>query len=151
MSNQIVGQIYDQVIAKVIMASQNDFEEFGVDQSTLTEMRDAWQQKLSALHVAHFPWDPPAQVQNPPTVPSNVPKTEPSPTPSSAAPPPQPAQNNYSGVHVKSESEYESPVAPYQVNGYASGLDNNRAQQRAHQLVRNGTASKRMLRLLLKT
>lgn len=93
---------------------------------------------MSALHVAHFPWDPtpPAQVQNPPTVPSNVPKTEPSPTPSGAALPPQPAQNNYGSAHIKLESEYESPVASYpQSNGYTSGLDGNRAQQRAQHFV----------------
>ncbi|OCK76725.1 hypothetical protein K432DRAFT_396198 [Lepidopterella palustris CBS 459.81] len=40
MSNQIVGQIYQQVIEKVIQASQNDFEEFGVDQTTLAEMKE---------------------------------------------------------------------------------------------------------------
>lgn len=33
------GNVYQQIIEKVIQASQNDFEEFGVDQSTLDEMK----------------------------------------------------------------------------------------------------------------
>ena len=33
------GNVYQQIIDKVIQASQNDFEEFGVDQSTLDEMK----------------------------------------------------------------------------------------------------------------
>ncbi|KAF2471001.1 TFIIA-domain-containing protein [Lindgomyces ingoldianus] len=40
MSNTIVGSVYQQIIDKVIQASQNDFEEFGVDQSTLDEMKE---------------------------------------------------------------------------------------------------------------
>jgi transcription initiation factor TFIIA large subunit len=31
--------VYQQIIDKVIQASQNDFEEFGVDQTTLDEMK----------------------------------------------------------------------------------------------------------------
>lgn len=31
--------MYQQIIDKVIQASQNDFEEFGVDQTTLEEMK----------------------------------------------------------------------------------------------------------------
>jgi hypothetical protein len=34
------GNIYQAIIDKVIQASQNDFEEFGVDQATLGEMRE---------------------------------------------------------------------------------------------------------------
>jgi hypothetical protein len=33
------GAVYDQIISKVILASQNDFEECGVDQTTLDELR----------------------------------------------------------------------------------------------------------------
>ncbi|KAL1962525.1 hypothetical protein VTN77DRAFT_9400 [Rasamsonia byssochlamydoides] len=93
MSNQQVGMVYDRVIQEVCEASQVDFEEGGVDQQTLEDMRRSWQQKLSHLGVAHFPWDPPLQPTPPPqpqnpilppaaTVPSNAPR----PTP----PPPQP-------------------------------------------------------------
>ncbi|KAJ9199390.1 hypothetical protein DTO164E3_4702 [Paecilomyces variotii] len=116
MSNQQVGMVFDRVIQEVCEASRVDFEESGVDQQTLEELRKpesslpspsspaeaeaepgtialsqvcsggqsgSWQQKLSSLGVAHFPWDPPPQPapqpQNPilpptATVPSNAPK-----------------------------------------------------------------------------
>ncbi|KAI9369749.1 transcription factor IIA, alpha/beta subunit [Aspergillus egyptiacus] len=86
MSNHLVGTVFDRVIQEVCDASQVDFEESGVDQQTLLDLRKSWQKKLSSLGVAHFPWDPPppqpapAQPQNqqilPPaaTVPSNAPR-----------------------------------------------------------------------------
>ncbi|KAF7160473.1 hypothetical protein CNMCM5623_006072 [Aspergillus felis] len=89
MSNQQVGTVFDRVIQEVCDASQVDFEESGVDQQTLLDLRKSWQKKLSSLGVAHFPWDPappqpaPPQTQNqilPPTapVPSNAPRPAPS-------------------------------------------------------------------------
>ncbi|KAH1488186.1 hypothetical protein KXV92_002533 [Aspergillus fumigatus] len=88
MSNQQVGTVFDRVIQEVCDASQVDFEESGVDQQTLIDLRKSWQKKLSSLGVAHFPWDPappqpaPPQTQNqilPPTapVPSNAPRPAP--------------------------------------------------------------------------
>ncbi|EAW07356.1 transcription initiation factor IIA large subunit [Aspergillus clavatus NRRL 1] len=88
MSNQQVGTVFDRVIQEVCDASQVDFEESGVDQQTLLDLRKSWQKKLSSLGVAHFPWDPappqpaPPQNQNqilPPTapVPSNAPRPAP--------------------------------------------------------------------------
>ncbi|KAL4740521.1 transcription factor IIA, alpha/beta subunit [Aspergillus similis] len=85
MSNQLVGTVFERVIQEVCDTSQVDFEESGVDQQTLSDLRKSWQKKLSSLGVAHFPWDPappqaPAQPQNqqvlPPTatVPSNAPR-----------------------------------------------------------------------------
>ncbi|OGE55150.1 hypothetical protein PENARI_c005G09164 [Penicillium arizonense] len=80
MSNQQVGAVFEKVIQEVCDASQVDFEESGVDQQTLHDLRDAWQKKLSSVNVAHFPWDPapPQPTQNvlPPsaTVPSNAPR-----------------------------------------------------------------------------
>ncbi|KAL3471978.1 transcription factor IIA, alpha/beta subunit [Aspergillus californicus] len=85
MSNQLVGTVFDRVIQEVCDSSQVDFEESGVDQQTLSDLRKSWQKKLSSLGVAQFPWDPPpqpapAQPQNqqilPPTatVPSNAPR-----------------------------------------------------------------------------
>ncbi|KAN0068671.1 Transcription factor IIA, alpha/beta subunit [Elaphomyces granulatus] len=61
MSNTQVGTVFDRVIHDVCEASQVDFEESGVDQQTLEELRKIWQQKLSSLGVAHFPWDPPLE------------------------------------------------------------------------------------------
>ncbi|KAK2768342.1 hypothetical protein FQN54_000196 [Arachnomyces sp. PD_36] len=82
MSNQQVGAVFEHVIKEVCQASQIDFEEGGVDQQTLKELQEGWQEKVSSLGVASFPWDPP-----PTTIPSNAPAPAPTPTP-----PPQQAQ-----------------------------------------------------------
>ncbi|KAI1926014.1 transcription factor IIA subunit alpha [Ophidiomyces ophidiicola] len=133
MSNQLVppfwvrrGVVFDRVIQDVCDSSQIDFEEGGVDQQTLEDLRQGWQKKLSSLGVAHFPWDPhpqpppsaPQQSSIPPppvTVPSNAPRPSPSPT----APqyqeqvPPQPTPSPgvgsgqmISDIRVKSEPGY---------------------------------------------
>ncbi|KEQ79366.1 hypothetical protein M438DRAFT_328121 [Aureobasidium pullulans EXF-150] len=39
MSNIITGEIYEKIIQEVISASQNDFEENGVQQQTLMELQ----------------------------------------------------------------------------------------------------------------
>ncbi|KAL2374247.1 hypothetical protein RJZ57_001264 [Blastomyces gilchristii] len=99
MSNQQVGVVFDKVIQEVCDSSQIDFEEGGVDQQTLEDLRKGWRKKLSSLGVAHFPWDPAPQPPPPPqqppqahpphvqapipppptTVPSNGPRTTPPP------------------------------------------------------------------------
>ncbi|KAL2863715.1 transcription initiation factor IIA large subunit [Aspergillus lucknowensis] len=112
MSNQLVGAVFDRVIQDVCEASQVDFEESGVDQQTLLDLRNSWQKKLSSLGVAHFPWDPsppqpaPAQPQNqqilPPTatVPSNAPR------------PPQPSSvQQQQHQHVPTQS-HPQPIPP---------------------------------------
>ncbi|KAF2839458.1 transcription factor IIA, alpha/beta subunit [Patellaria atrata CBS 101060] len=138
MSNAIVGTVYAQIMEKVISASQNDFEEGGVDQQTLTELREMWQTKLSNQHVAHFPWEPtPAQPQivNPPTVPSNA---KPDPSPVSSATAQSVPNGNYGGARIKTEPGYESgpQMPPYQQpNGYNSGLNPQLAQQRAMNIL----------------
>ncbi|KAG6002511.1 hypothetical protein E4U21_003004 [Claviceps maximensis] len=58
MSNQAVGTVYQTIIDEVINTSRVDFEESGVEESVLEELRQGWQQKLSQLDVARFPWDP---------------------------------------------------------------------------------------------
>ncbi|KAG4424233.1 hypothetical protein IFR04_002637 [Cadophora malorum] len=76
MSNTQVGNVYSQIITDVIDSSRVDFEEGGVDEHVLEELRMGWQQKLSQLQVAQFPWDPKPEpvpaMSNPPTVPSNA-------------------------------------------------------------------------------
>ncbi|KAG8163480.1 hypothetical protein KVR01_006777 [Diaporthe batatas] len=59
MSNVTVGNIYHQIINEVIEASRVDFEDQGVGEEVLEELRKGWQVKLSKLQVAAFPWDPP--------------------------------------------------------------------------------------------
>ncbi|KAF2182525.1 transcription factor IIA, alpha/beta subunit [Zopfia rhizophila CBS 207.26] len=144
MSNQVVGAVYAQIIERVITASQNDFEEFGVDSATLAEMKQVWQEKLSALKVAAFPWDPqqePPRPQQLPTVPSNAGiKQEPDVGPSVSAPPQQ-EPVNFPNVSIKSErGVYESSISSYPqhvpVNdNITSGLNGNIAQQRAQALI----------------
>jgi len=132
MSNSVVGGVYQQIFEKVIQTSQNDFEESGVDHSTLDEMKQGWQERLSALKIAHFPWDPaPEPVRQPPTVPSNVKVDNDMPSVSG----PQEALN-FPNVPVKQEGGYQPPVANYPPaqtanNGYGGTYDQN--QQLAHQ------------------
>ncbi|KAJ4297063.1 transcription factor IIA subunit alpha [Collariella sp. IMI 366227] len=83
MSNPAVGPVYDTIIAEVINAVRVDFEENGVDDGVLEDLKKRWQLKLSQTKVAQFPWDPmpepqPAAAPNPQVVgppPSAVPPT----------------------------------------------------------------------------
>lgn len=59
MSNQAVGSVYQSIIEEVINSSRIDFEEAGVNVSTLDDLKQVWHGKLSDLKIAHFPWDPP--------------------------------------------------------------------------------------------
>ncbi|KAF3905313.1 hypothetical protein ABW20_dc0102680 [Dactylellina cionopaga] len=52
------GSVYAKVIDEVIQSSQLDFRDSGVDSAVLEELRKAWQDKLSILGVAAFPWEP---------------------------------------------------------------------------------------------
>ncbi|KAL9089271.1 MAG: hypothetical protein Q9165_005839 [Trypethelium subeluteriae] len=130
MSNSVVGTIYSKIIGETALMSQNDFEEYGVEQHTLQTLQETWQKKLSARAIAQFPWDPaptpPAPIVNPPTVPS-----QPSPV---SAPPPAP--HSQGDVRVKTEPVYENGLSSYPTNPYSSGGNNvNAAQQRAAQLL----------------
>ncbi|KAL4917840.1 transcription factor IIA, alpha/beta subunit [Aspergillus aurantiobrunneus] len=90
MSNQLVGTVFERVIQEVCDASQVDFEESGVDQQTLADLRKSWQKKLSSLGVAQFPWDPaPPQAQAQPQNQQVLPPT--ATVPSNAPRPPQPS------------------------------------------------------------
>ncbi|KAF2017629.1 transcription factor IIA, alpha/beta subunit [Aaosphaeria arxii CBS 175.79] len=131
MSNQVVGNVYEQIIQKVIQSSQNDFEEFGVDVTTLEEMKQGWQDKLTNLKIASFPWDPqPEPPRQPPTVPSNVKQD--------ADHSPAVDHANFPNVAVKTERGYEPPVSAYPQqpqNGYQGGFNGDVAAQRAQQLI----------------
>ncbi|KIM98100.1 hypothetical protein OIDMADRAFT_129787 [Oidiodendron maius Zn] len=110
MSNTQVGNVYSQIIADVVESSRVDFEEGGVEEQVLEELRQGWQQKLSQLQVANFPWDPkpePQPIVNPPTVPSNAGNYQPMSAPVQGFAPPS-AQNNVQ--HIKTEPGLESPT-----------------------------------------
>lgn len=87
MTNTLVGDVYQKIIEEVVSASSNDFEESGVMGSTLEELRQEWQAKLSARQVAQMPWDPKPQppVQQPP--PSHMPSAAANGMPPQAYPP----------------------------------------------------------------
>ncbi|RGP76250.1 hypothetical protein FLONG3_5379 [Fusarium longipes] len=82
MSNQAVGSVYKAIIDEVVNSSRVDFEESGVEESVLEELRQlrasivnpywGWQRKLTQLDVAGFPWDPkpdpPPQAPPPPAM-----------------------------------------------------------------------------------
>ncbi|KAK9372624.1 transcription factor IIA, alpha/beta subunit-domain-containing protein [Lipomyces chichibuensis] len=57
MSNNIVGNAYRDIVEDVINSSRHDFEEFSVDETTLRELQLLWQERLTILGVATFPWD----------------------------------------------------------------------------------------------
>ncbi|KAL4909770.1 transcription factor IIA, alpha/beta subunit [Aspergillus multicolor] len=99
MSNALVGEVFQKVIKEVCDASEVDFEESGVDQQTLEDLKKSWEKKLSSLGVAQFPWDTPppshTQLQNQQalhpttTVPSNAPRAQPTAHPQQHIPPQQ--------------------------------------------------------------
>lgn len=105
--------------------------------------RQRWQQNLSSLRVAQCPWDPPPQQQqqqpivNPPTLPSNVTKTEASPVTQQSSIP-HPAQNgaNAGQPYIKQEIKYEPGVGNYPpVSTYGAPGMSQLAQQRATHLL----------------
>ncbi|KAI9765195.1 MAG: transcription factor IIA subunit alpha, partial [Candelina submexicana] len=133
MTNASVGTIYTRVMQEVIESSQVDFEESGVDQQTLEELKETWQKKLSKLQVATFPWEPaPAAtpIVNTPTVPSNVsqqhqPKPSPSPVPSI----------DTGGTRVKSDASNDGKPAISTIAQGNGGMNPQAAQQRAASLM----------------
>jgi transcription initiation factor TFIIA large subunit len=108
-----------------------------LDEHKLTN-HQGWQEKLSALKVAQFPWDPqPELPRQPPTVPSNV-KAD------NDLPPVSTSQDslNFPNVPIKAEGGgYQQPLSNYPqgqtVNGgyNGGGYEPNIAAQRAQSLV----------------
>ncbi|KAK4691682.1 transcription initiation factor TFIIA large subunit, partial [Lecanoromycetidae sp. Uapishka_2] len=124
MSNQLVGNVYQRIMDDVIENCQTTFEEDGVNQQTLDDLRKTWQTKLSALKIGTFPWEPPPvpQPMANPTLPSNFPKQPiPSSGPSLST---TPVPSNGGPVRIKTEPGYE---------GYqgSPSYGNTEAQQRA--------------------
>ncbi|KAL0935356.1 transcription factor tfiia complex subunit [Colletotrichum truncatum] len=102
MSNNAVGNVYSQIIDEVINSSRVDFEEGGVDENVLEELKKGWQEKLSQLEVASFPWDPKPEAAPPAA-----------PPPTTAVPPPQAAP--YSQAQLSPQPPLPGlplPVAP---------------------------------------
>lgn len=56
MSNKACADLYTSIIEDVIVESRQDFENAGIDEQTLQDLREIWRQKLLASRVATFPW-----------------------------------------------------------------------------------------------
>lgn len=56
MSNKVCVELYTNIIEDVIVESRQDFENAGIDEQTLQDLKAIWQQKLLASKVASFPW-----------------------------------------------------------------------------------------------
>lgn len=57
MSNIESSKLYESVIDDVINDSRQDFENSGIDESTLQELKKLWQEKLTLAGVASFSWE----------------------------------------------------------------------------------------------
>ncbi|KAI0804351.1 transcription factor IIA, alpha/beta subunit [Xylaria sp. FL0064] len=92
MSNSQVGGVYQQIINDVIAASRVDFEEGGIDEAVLEQLRKGWQKKLSQQQLAAFPWDP---KPDPPPAPVTTTAPASQSTPGPTAPLPTANGNGY--------------------------------------------------------
>lgn len=57
MSNIEASKLYETIIEEVINESRQDFENSGIEESTLQDLKRIWCEKLSQSQVAKFPWD----------------------------------------------------------------------------------------------
>ncbi|EON98565.1 putative transcription factor tfiia complex subunit protein [Phaeoacremonium minimum UCRPA7] len=111
MSNTSVGAVYQQIINDVIDASRTDFEDGGVEEGVLEELRKGWQEKLSSMKVAAFPWDP-----------------KPEPTPAVTNPPPAQApappanSQSYTQAQLSPSQNAQSVQLPGTANQGANGV-----------------------------
>ncbi|AGO14083.1 AaceriAGR228Cp [[Ashbya] aceris (nom. inval.)] len=58
MSNAEAAKVYEEVVEGVVNEVRQDFENAGIDEQTLQDLRRIWQSKLSESRVARFTWDP---------------------------------------------------------------------------------------------
>ncbi|KAH3663906.1 hypothetical protein WICMUC_005896 [Wickerhamomyces mucosus] len=56
MSNSEVSRLYEQIINDVINESRQDFEDSGIDEATLQDLRNIWRDNLAQTKVANFSW-----------------------------------------------------------------------------------------------
>lgn len=58
MSNKEAAKTYEEIIDEVINESRQDFEDIGIDESTLLDLRQIWRDNLAQTRVANFSWAP---------------------------------------------------------------------------------------------
>ncbi|VEU21928.1 DEKNAAC102903 [Brettanomyces naardenensis] len=57
MSNVECAHLYERIIDDVIQESRQDFEDSGIDEQTLMDLRNTWRENLSKAGVAKLTWD----------------------------------------------------------------------------------------------
>ncbi|QLL30888.1 hypothetical protein HG536_0A07030 [Torulaspora globosa] len=58
MSNSEASRVYETIVESVVNEVREDFENAGIDEQTLQDLKRVWQLKLSETQVANFSWDP---------------------------------------------------------------------------------------------
>ncbi|KAI1425815.1 transcription factor IIA, alpha/beta subunit [Xylaria sp. FL1777] len=153
MSNSQVGGVYQQIINDVIAASRVDFEEGGIDEAVLEQLRKGWQKKLSQQQLAAFPWDP---KPDPPPAPITTAPTAAQPAPGASAPLPTPNGNGYAQPQPPAPQAVPVPVPASQSPGDARikpepnvkiepGLEGNQMPQAIPQGDPNNIAQQRVI------
>ncbi|KXT17263.1 hypothetical protein AC579_5808 [Pseudocercospora musae] len=147
MTNNLVGDVYAKIIEEVVAASSTDFEENGVVGTTLQELQQEWQAKLSARGVAAMPWDPkpqPAAQSAPASV--SIPSSNVNGLPVSSSYPSNPyaasaTAKDANGTRIKAEpaSDHQYHGLPngngYQQNGVVAPMNTQGGSARAQQLL----------------
>ncbi|KAI0539799.1 transcription factor IIA, alpha/beta subunit [Xylaria digitata] len=151
MSNSQVGTIYQQIINDVISASRVDFEEGGIDEAVLEQLKKGWQKKLSQQQLAVFPWDP-----KPDPPPAPVPATAPQQNPGPSAPLPTSNGNGYAQPQPPAPQAMPVPMQAGQSTGdvrikaeptvkIEPGLEGNQMPQAIPQGDPNNIAQQRVI------
>lgn len=58
MSNLEASKVYELIVESVVNEVREDFENAGIDEQTLQDLKRVWQIKLSETQVTKFSWDP---------------------------------------------------------------------------------------------
>ncbi|CAR28729.1 ZYRO0F10692p [Zygosaccharomyces rouxii] len=58
MSNPEASRVYELIVDSVVNEVREDFENAGIDEQTLQDLKRVWQIKLSETQVTKFSWDP---------------------------------------------------------------------------------------------
>lgn len=58
MSNTEASRVYELIVESVVNEVREDFENAGIDEQTLQDLKRVWQTKLSETQVTKFSWDP---------------------------------------------------------------------------------------------
>lgn len=64
MSNLEASRVYEIIVENVVNEVREDFENAGIDEQTLQDLKRVWQLKLSETQVASFSWDPQENAQH---------------------------------------------------------------------------------------